>query len=326
MKVLVSGGAGYIGSVAVDALIAADHDVIVFDNLYMGHRKAVNPKAEFVEADLGDADKVLETMQKHKPNAVMHFAAFSLVGESMENPAKYLGTNVTNGLNLIEAAVNSGVERFILSSTAALFGSPETIPISENEPLSPGNPYGESKFFIERILRWYNETHGLKFAALRYFNAAGCTELKGEDHTPESHLIPLVLQVALGQRDEIKIFGDDYETPDGTCIRDYIHVSDLADAHILALDALEKHDVLQYNLGNGSGFSVKEVIETSRKVTGHPIPADTVARRAGDPAILVADSTKIKSELGWDPKFPDIESIVSSAWNWHNKHPEGYSS
>lgn len=324
MKVLVTGGAGYIGSVAVDALIAAGHDVVVLDNLYMGHRDAVNPQAKFVEVDLGNAAAVMQTMQEHKPNAVMHFAAFSLVGESMEVPAKYLGTNVTNGLNLIEAAVANGVERFILSSTAALFGTPENIPISEQETLSPGSPYGESKYFIERILRWYNETHGLKYAALRYFNAAGCTELKGEDHNPESHLIPLVLQVALGQRDQIKIFGDDYDTPDGTCIRDYIHVSDLADAHILALEKLAEKDVLEYNLGNGNGFSVKEVIETSRKVTGHPIPADIVERRAGDPAILVADSTKIKEELGWDPKYPDVESIVSTAWKWHSKHPEGY--
>lgn len=324
MKVLVTGGAGYIGSVAVDALIASGHEVVVLDNLYMGHRAAVNPAATFIEADLCEAEKVTAIMEEHRPNAVMHFASYSLVGESMQEPAKYLGVNTTNALNLIDAGVKNGVERFILSSTANLFGSPETIPISEQESLIPGSPYGESKYFIERILRWYRETHGLKYAALRYFNAAGCTEEKGEDHDPETHLIPLVIQVALGQRPDIKIFGDDYNTPDGTCIRDYIHVSDLADAHILALEALSENDVLEFNLGNGNGFSVKEVIETVRKVTGHPIPAEVVERRAGDPDALVADSAKIKGQLGWNPRFPDVEDVVASAWEWHRKNPDGY--
>ncbi len=324
MKVLVTGGAGYIGSVAVDTLIASGYDVVVFDNLYMGHRSAINPAATFVHADLKDADVVLATMEEHRPEAIMHFASYSLVGESMTAPEKYLGENVSNALNLIDAAVKCGVQRFILSSTAALFGDPEKVPISESERLAPGNPYGESKFFIERMLHWYNKTHGLKFAALRYFNAAGGTDEKGEDHQPESHLIPLIIQVALGQRDEIKIFGDDYDTPDGTCIRDYIHVTDLASAHVLALEALADNDVLHYNLGNGSGFSVKQVIDTVREVTGHPVPATTVARRAGDPAILIADSQKIKSELGWDPKFPDVLDVVSTAWEWHKRHPEGY--
>lgn len=324
MKVLVTGGAGYIGSVAVDSLIAAGHEVIVFDNLYMGHRSAVNRDAVFVEADLCDSAKVSEVMGEHQPEAVMHFASYSLVGESMQDPAKYLGVNTTNALNVIDAGVKNGVEKFILSSTANLFSAPESIPISEDEKLFPGSPYGESKYFIERILRWYRETHGLKYAALRYFNAAGCTDRRGEDHDPETHLIPLIFQVALGQRADIKIFGDDYATPDGTCIRDYIHVSDLADAHILALNALTNEDVLEFNLGNGSGFSVKEVIDTVRKVTGHPIPAEIVKRRPGDPDALIADSSKIRSQLGWDPKFPDLDAIVSSAWEWHRRNPNGY--
>lgn len=324
MKTLVTGGAGYIGSVAVDALIADGNEVIVFDNLYMGHREAVNEEAIFVEADLCDREKVEEVMREHRPEAIMHFASYSLVGESMDKPVKYLGDNVTNALNLIEAAVGNGVERFILSSTANLFGEPETIPISEAESLIPGSAYGESKYFIERILHWYHQIHGLRFAALRYFNAAGCTSKRGEDHDPETHLIPLVLQVALGQREDIKIFGDDYPTPDGTCIRDYIHVSDLADAHILALKALKDRETIHYNLGNGNGFSVKEVIETIREVTGHPIPAQVQSRRAGDPPTLIADSSRIIGDLGWNPRYPGIREIVSSAWDWHREHPNGY--
>lgn len=324
MKTLVTGGAGYIGSVAVDALIADGNEVIVFDNLYMGHREAVNEEALFVEADLCDREKVEQVMREHRPEAIMHFASYSLVGESMEKPVKYLGDNVSNALNLIEAAVANGVERFILSSTANLFGEPETIPISETESLIPGSAYGESKFFIERILHWYHQIHDIRFAALRYFNAAGCTPQRGEDHDPETHLIPLVLQVALGQRHDIKIFGDDYPTPDGTCVRDYIHVSDLADAHILALKALGDREIIHYNLGNGSGFSVKEVIETVREVTGHPIPAEVQGRRPGDPPTLIADSTRIIEELGWNPRHPGIREIVSSAWDWHREHPNGY--
>jgi UDP-glucose 4-epimerase len=324
MKILVTGGAGYIGSVTVDALVAAGHDVIVFDSLYMGHRGAVNSQAIFVEGDLCNFDQIAGTIQEHQPESIMHFASYSLVGESMQKPAKYLGTNVTNALNLIDAGASNGVKKFILSSTANLFGTPEIIPISETEKLAPGSPYGESKYFIERILRWYRETHGLKFAALRYFNAAGCTKTRGEDHTPETHLIPLILQVALGQRADIKIFGDDYQTPDGTCIRDYIHVSDLADAHILALNALSEHDQLEFNLGNGNGFSVKQVIETVRKVTGHKIPAEVIPRRPGDPDILVADSSKIRKQLGWTPKYPDLETVIASAWEWHRQNPQGY--
>ncbi|MDA7921217.1 UDP-glucose 4-epimerase GalE [Verrucomicrobiales bacterium] len=324
MKVLVTGGAGYIGSVAVESLRAAGHDVAVFDNLYMGHREAVDPELTFFEADLADRKAVDEALASFAPDSIMHFAAYSLVGESVEKPFKYLGDNVMNGINLIDSAIEHGVERFILSSTANLFDEPETIPISETERLVPGSPYGESKFFLERILHWANQTKGLRYAALRYFNAAGCTETRGEDHDPETHLIPLIIQVALGQRENIKIFGDDYDTPDGTCIRDYIHVSDLAQAHILALEALVEHETLHYNLGNGNGFSVKEVVETVREVTGHPIPAETTPRRAGDPAMLIADSRKVRKELGWDPQYPDLKSIVQSAWDWHQSHPDGY--
>ncbi len=326
MRVLVTGGAGYIGSVAVDSLIGAGHDVCVFDNLYMGHREAVNSAAEFVEGDLADRAQINEVMSRFQAEAVMHFASYSLVGESVEEPLKYLGDNVSNAVNLIDAALNAGVQRFILSSTANLFDDPETIPISESEKIVPGSPYGESKNIIERILKWVQETKGLRYAALRYFNAAGCTPIKGEDHTPETHLIPLVLQVALGQREKIMIFGGDYDTPDGTCVRDYIHVEDLAQAHILALEALETNETLRFNLGNGNGFSVKDVIETVREVTGHPIPAEVTDRREGDPAKLVADSSKIRRELGWQPRHTDMKSIIQSAWDWHQAHPEGYGS
>ncbi len=324
MRVLVTGGAGYIGSVAVDSLFAAGHEVAVIDNLYMGHRAAVNPGAAFFEADLADQAAVDRVMAAFSPDSVMHFAAYSLVGESVENPFKYLGDNVSNAIHLIDSAIRHGVERFILSSTANLFDEPETIPISEKEKIVPGSPYGESKFFVERLLHWAHRTKGLRYAALRYFNAAGCTAAKGEDHDPETHLIPLVIQVALGQRQSIKIFGDDYPTPDGTCVRDYIHVEDLASAHILALEALKEKEVLHYNLGNGNGFSVKEVVETVREVTGRDIPAEITPRRAGDPATLIADSRLIREELGWNPKYPDLRSIVQSAWDWHVVHPEGY--
>ncbi len=324
MKVLVTGGAGYIGSVAVDALIAEGHQVAVIDNFFQGHRGALNPAAELHEVDLKDKAAIDRAMAVFKPDSIMHFAAYTLVGESVENPFKYLGESVSNAVNLISSAVDHGVERFIFSSTANLFDEPERIPISAEERIVPGSPYGESKFFVERILHWAHRTKGLRYACLRYFNAAGCTPVKGEDHDPETHLIPLVIQVALGQRNSIKIFGDDYPTPDGTCIRDYIHVEDLAAAHLLALGALKEREVLHYNLGNGSGFSVKEVVETVRAVSGHAIPAEITPRRAGDPAVLIADSTRIREELGWTPKYPDLKSIVQSAWDWHVAHPDGY--
>lgn len=323
MKVFVTGGAGYIGSVTVEQLVERGHEVVVFDNLYQGHRAAVHPKAVFVKGDLANRAEIDAALSAHKPEAVMHFAAYSLVGESMQKPFKYLHENVTNGLNLLESMTEHGVGKFILSSTANLFDQPERVPISEAERIVPGSPYGESKYVMERALFWLEKTHGLRFACLRYFNAAGATEERGEDHSPELHLIPLVLQVALGQRQSISIFGDDYSTPDGTCVRDYIHVLDLAQAHILALEALDSGS-RTYNLGNGSGFSVKEVIETAREITGHAIPANVQPRRAGDPAILIAGSDKIRAELGWRPRFPELRDIIASAWKWHSKNPHGY--
>jgi len=263
-------------------------------------------------------------MAAFSPDSIMHFAAFTLVGESVEQPFKYLGESVGNAVNLISSAVDHGVERFIFSSTANLFDEPERMPIPPENKIVPGSPYGESKFFVERILHWAHRTKGLRYACLRYFNAAGCTPTKGEDHDPETHLIPLVIQVALGQRESIKIFGDDYPTPDGTCVRDYIHVEDLASAHLLALGALREREVLHYNLGNGNGFSVKEVVETVREVSGREIKAESAPRRAGDPAVLIADSTRIREELGWSPKYADLRSIVQSAWEWHLANPTGY--
>jgi len=323
MRVLVTGGAGYIGSVVVEELIRQGDHVTVFDNLSQGHRAAVHPQAEFVLGDLADA-KALEMLFGERDfEAVMHFASFTLVGESMQHPFKYVGDNVTNGLNLLRSMVEYGVRRFILSSTANLFDQPERMPITEEERIVPGSPYGESKFILERILHWLDRIHGLRYAALRYFNAAGATAERGEDHDPETHLIPLVLQVALGQRDHISVFGNDYATRDGTCVRDYIHVVDLAQAHILALRALESGS-RTYNLGNGQGYTVREVIETAWQVTGHSIPAVDGPRRPGDPPELVAGSDKIRRELGWQPHYPGLRDIVQSAWDWHRAHPNGY--
>ncbi len=324
MKVFVTGGAGYIGSVAVEQLVLAGHEVMVFDNLSLGHRAAVHPSAELVVGDLADIESIRAAMGRFRPEAIMHFAAKSLVGESMENPFIYLGDNVSNALNLLKCVVEFEVPRFILSSTANLFDDPERIPIAEDERIVPGSPYGESKYIIERYLYWMSKVYPFfNYAALRYFNAAGASAERGEDHTPELHLIPLVLQVALGKRDQIYMFGDDYDTLDGTCVRDYIHVIDLAQAHILALGAIGQENKI-YNLGNGQGYSVKQVIETAREVTGHAIPADVKPRRAGDPATLIAASGKIMNELGWSPQYPDLKSIISSAWAWHQAHPEGY--
>jgi len=323
MKVLVTGGAGYIGSVTSEVLLSRGHEVVVFDNLSQGHRAAVPPAATLVEGDLSSAEAIHRAIATHQPDAVMHFAARSLVGESMEEPLTYLRDNVMNGLNVLDACVAGGVEGFILSSTANLFGSPSTALIDEQAPIAPGSPYGESKWALERALHWLSQTKGLRFASLRYFNAAGASEARGEHHTPETHLIPLVLQVAAGHREHITIFGDDYDTPDGTCIRDYIHVVDLAEAHILALQALEQGNRV-YNLGNGEGFSVRQVIETARAVTGAAIPEQMGARRAGDPARLVASSDRIRDELGWAPQFPALEQIIDSAWRWHQRYPDGY--
>ena len=323
MKILVTGGAGYIGSAAVELLIAAGESVIVFDNLSLGHRAAVHPAAVFVKGDLSSRAEIDGALSDHRPDAVMHFAAKSLVGESMEKPFLYLGDNVRNGLNLLESMVEHGVKRIILSSTANLFAQPERMPIDESERIVPGSPYGESKFILERMLHWLDRIYGLRFACLRYFNAAGATPARGEDHDPELHLIPLVLQVALGKREKVTIFGEDYPTRDGTCVRDYIHVIDLAQAHILALRALDRGSSF-YNLGNGEGFTVKEVIDTAREITGRAIRADIGPRRAGDPAVLVAASDKIRKELGWVSQFPRVHEIIESAWQWHKANPNGY--
>ncbi len=327
MKVLVTGGAGFIGSVVTAQLIAAGHDAIVYDNLGKGHRKAVHQKASLIVGDIGDRDRLNEVFQKNGFDAVMHFAAFIEAGESMQLPEKYFRNNTSNALVLLETALANGVKRFVFSSTAALYGDPERTPICENDRLQPTNAYGESKLLVERMLDWFHRIHGFSYASLRYFNAAGAAGTLGEAHSPESHLIPIILQVAGGTRENICIYGTDYDTPDGTCIRDYIHVSDLASAHVLALQALQDNaepKKLIYNLGNGRGFSVREVIEVARKVTGHPIPAVETPRRAGDPAVLVASSDAIKRDLGWTPQFTDLETIVSSAWEWAQKHPEGY--
>ena len=325
MKILVTGGAGYIGSIAVERLINTGAEVVVFDNLYQGHRDAVHPDAIFVQGDLADKTAVDAVIRAHKPDGIMHFASYTLVGESVEKPFLYLRDNIVNGLNLMESAVNYGVKGFILSSTANLFDDPEQMPIAETERIVPGSPYGESKHILERNLYWMDKLYDMRYACLRYFNACGATEERGEDHDPETHLIPLVLEVALGQRDKIVIFGDDYDTPDGSCIRDYIHIIDLADAHILAMQALlDGGESRKYNLGNGRGFSVKEVIQTAREVTGHPIPAEIGPRRPGDPDILIASSETINHDLGWKPQYPDLRTIIEMAWKWHQAHPHGY--
>ena len=323
MRILVTGGAGYIGSVVVEELIAAGDRVIVYDNLSQGHAGAVHPQATLVVGDLADRAALDALFEAYQPEAVMHFASNTLVGESMQQPFRYLGDNIVNGLNLLHSMVDHGVRRFILSSTANLFDAPQRIPIDEQERIVPGSPYGESKYILERMLAWLDRLVGLRYAALRYFNAAGASPERGEDHHPETHLIPLVLSVALGQRDQITIFGDDYPTRDGTCVRDYIHVIDLAQAHILALRALDQGS-RTYNLGNGEGFTVKEIIETARQITGHPIPATVGPRRPGDPAVLIASSERIRRELGWQPRYPHPRDIIESAWRWHLAHPNGY--
>jgi UDP-glucose 4-epimerase len=325
MKVLVTGGAGYIGSATVTELLRHRHQVVVFDNLSQGHRAAVPPEATFIQGDLADHAALAALFRAHPHiDAILHFASNTLVGESMQYPLKYLGDNYTNALNLLEHAVEHGVKRFILSSTANLFSTPQRIPIDEQEAIIPGSPYGESKYFIERLLHWFSEIHGLNYACLRYFNAAGGMADQGEDHDPETHLIPIILQVALGQREQVTVFGDDYQTHDGTCIRDYIHVSDLARAHILAMEALDQFGNRVYNLGNGTGFSILDVIEAARRITGHAIPYTVGPRRAGDPPILIASPEAIRQELGWQPKYSTIDDIVGSAWEWHRTHPHGY--
>ena len=320
-KILVAGGAGYIGSACTEYLLDKGYDVTVLDALFTGHRDAVDPRATFVQADLADRETVTELCKKSHFDAVMHFAAFSLVGESMKEPAKYFRNNLCNAINLADAAVAGGVGTFVFSSTAATFGTPEAVPIDENAPQKPINPYGESKLCFEKVLNWYSRVYGMKYVALRYFNAAGATELHGEDHRPESHLIPLILQTIRGKRDKLMLYGDDYDTPDGSCIRDYIHILDLAQAHELALRAPESG---HYNLGTGNGLSVKEIIAAAEEVTGKKVAYEIAPRRAGDPPRLIACSDRAKRMLGWKPAHESALDIIGSAWKWQLKFPDGY--
>jgi len=324
MRILVTGGAGYIGSVVAEELIRGGHETVVYDSLYKGHRAAVDPQAKFIEADLSDGDALRRAFTEHEIEAVIHMAADSLVGESVENPAKYYRNNVVTGLALLDAMRDAGVKRLVFSSTAATYGEPEKQPIEESDPTIPTNPYGQTKLAFEHALKWYEVAYGIRYASLRYFNAAGATVRCGESHDPETHLIPIVLQAAAGRRSHVEIYGEDYPTRDGTCVRDYIHVVDLARAHILALNILDERSAI-YNLGcGGDGYTVREVIETAREITGRDVPVKVGARRAGDPAVLVASSEKIRRELGWTPTMQDLSVIIKSAWNWMQEHPDGY--
>ncbi|HTQ98090.1 MAG TPA: UDP-glucose 4-epimerase GalE [Candidatus Acidoferrum sp.] len=325
MRVLVTGGAGYIGSVVADQLLGAGHQVTVIDNLSRGHRQAVSSKAELVVADLADKEKLSELFRRQPFDAVMHFAAFIEAGESMKVPEIFFRNNTANALSVLEAMIGAGVKRFVFSSTAALYGNPARTPIEEDDLLQPTNAYGESKLLVERMLEWFHRIHGLRYASLRYFNAAGAASPdKGEAHQPESHLVPRLMNVALGRQKNAEIFGTDYPTPDGTCVRDYVHVSDLAAAHLLALDALDRSGRLIYNLGNGQGFTVRQVIDGVRRITGRDVPVVESPRREGDPAVLIASSDKIRKELNWKPKFPELDAILASAWEWHKNFPNGY--
>ena len=321
MKVFVTGGAGYIGSVCTEELLNAGHSVTVYDDLSEGHRSAVDSRAQFIQGLPAEEDNILQAVQQAKPEAILHFAANALVGESMTNPGKYFRNNVCNGLRLLDAAVSAGVKKFVFSSTCATYGPPDRVPMTEDLPQRPINPYGESKLMFERMLRWYHELHGLEFVAFRYFNAAGASARFGEHHRIETHLIPNVLKVALGQANHCDIYGTDYPTPDGTCIRDYIHTVDLAQAHILALQPGKQGF---YNLGNGDGYSVRQVIQMCEHVTGSKMTALEKPRRPGDPPKLVASAAKAVQELGWKPAFPKLEDIIRTAWAWHRKHPHGY--
>lgn len=327
MAILVLGGAGYIGSHTVYELIDAGRDVVVADNLLTGFKEAVHPKARFYQADIRDRKAMDQLFERENIEGVIHFAASSQVGESMSNPLKYYDNNLCGTTVLLQSMVAHGVDKIVFSSTAATYGEPERVPILETDKTVPTNCYGETKLAMEKMMAWTSRAHGLRYVALRYFNACGAhpSGLIGEAHDPETHLIPVILQVPNGKRAKISIFGDDYPTKDGTCVRDYIHVSDLAQAHILALDYLLKGGENNvFNLGNGVGFTVKEVIDVARSVTGHPIPAEACPRRAGDSAQLVASSDKAKTVLGWKPRYADLETIVSSAWAWHKSHPNGY--
>ncbi|RJP52531.1 MAG: UDP-glucose 4-epimerase GalE [Anaerolineaceae bacterium] len=323
MNIFVTGGAGYIGSATAEALIKAGHSVTVYDSLVTGHRAAVPAGAKFIQASLDDGPALAESLTAAKYDAIMHFAAFIEAGESMKDPGKFFRNNLVNSLQLMENAVQAGVKKLVFSSTAAVYRSSGQ-PLTEESPLGPTNVYGQTKLMTEQALEWYRSIHGLHYAALRYFNACGALPGRGEAHQPESHLIPRVLQIALGQAESATIYGTDYPTPDGTCIRDYIHIADLVSAHVLALDALENRDRMIYNIGSGNGFSVREVIETARKVTGHAIPAIEAPRRPGDSARLVASPKKIINELGWKPTHTNLREILSSAWEWHKSNPNGY--
>lgn len=323
MNIFVTGGAGYIGSATSQVLIDAGHKVSVYDSLVTGHQAAIPKQAEFIQGDLEDEAALTTALKSKSFDAVMHFAASTEAGESMQNPGKYFHNNLGNSLRLIENVQQAGIKFFVLSSTAAVYQASDE-PLTEDANIEPQNTYGQTKLMIEETLKWYRQIHGMHYAALRYFNAAGATPQRGEDHQPESHLIPLVLRVALGQMPDIKIFGSDYSTRDGSAIRDYIHINDLASAHLMTLEALPKKEQLVYNLGNGQGYSVMEVIEAARDVTGHAVPAVEAARRSGDAARLVASSRRIKEELGWEPQTPALEDILASAWDWHREHPNGY--
>lgn len=325
--ILVCGGAGYIGSHMVYDLIDRGEEVLIADNLQTGHRGALHPQARFVEGDIRDRDFLKKLFSDYDVEAVIHFAANSLVGESMSDPLKYYDNNVYGTQVLLEAMREAGVEKIVFSSTAATYGEPKRVPIEETDPTMPTNAYGETKLAMEKMIKWADFAHGIKYVSLRYFNVAGAhsSAVIGEDHNPETHLIPLILQVPLGKREKISIYGDDYDTPDGTCIRDYIHITDLTDAHYRALKHLRAGgNSSVFNLGSGSGFSVKEMIDAARRVTGHPIPAEVTPRRAGDPARLIASSGKAKEELGWTPKHDDVEDIIAAAWAWHQKNPNGF--
>lgn len=325
MKVLVTGAGGYIGSIVTEKLIEEGNSVVALDNLSAGHRESIVPQATFIRANLSNAQELDDIFNRHPIEAVMHLAAFSLVERSMTEPGQFFQNNIVNGLNLLNIMLKHSVHKMVFSSSAAVYGEPDTVPIEEDSPKAPINPYGDSKSMFENILKWYGHAYDLRSISLRYFNAAGASNLSGEDHKPETHLIPRVLKIALGQGENIQVFGTDYPTRDGSCIRDYVHVLDIARAHLLALDKLESiagHQV--YNLGNGAGYSVIEVVETARKVTGARIPTVMCPRRQGDPASLVASSKLARLELGWQPDYPGIDSIIDSAWKWQKMHPLGY--
>jgi len=323
MKVLVTGGAGYVGSVTVEALLAAGHDVVVYDNLSRGHAGAVSPGAELIAADLADTARLARILARGRFDAVMHFAALSLVGESVQEPARYFEHNVGLTFRLLGIMLGAGIRRFVFSSSAAVYGEPRTVPIEEDHPTAPTNPYGQTKLMVEEALAWLDRLAGLRYASLRYFNAAGATERLGEDHRPETHLIPSVLEAAAGVRPFVEVYGRDYPTPDGTCIRDFVHVADIADAHLRALERLDGGSIV-CNLGSGSGYSVLEVIETARRVTGRPVPVKFGPRRPGDPAVLVASRSKAEQALGWRLKYDSLEAIIGSAWEWRCRNPAGY--